>query len=379
MDSKKQQDETQPQVSQQPTFVSDEIDLLDILKILIQQKWLILGITVLCTTLAIGVAILLPKEYMAKLVIRPPSVDSVEKLNIVNVDSNEAEGYFFRIGSQELYQELIDNLRSNQLRRKFFKENDLFRFLSQKEDNKSEDAIFEYSFNKKLVVDIGKKKAKGNIKFVTIILKGEDPAQIADWLNNFVSFADKETIMAQTVASSLKVQLEKENLLQRIESLRSMGRKRRLDKIAQLEEAILVADKLGWVEQYSNLGIQYEQAKMGTLNMSFSLHNVPLYFRGSKALQAEIDVLKQRKNDDPFIPELGSLLNQLNFLSLLKQGTDNVHAMTLDRAAIADDRPIKPKKKNIVVLGFMLGLLLSVCVAFIRNMILTAKPSRVEQ
>ena len=371
MDSNKQSNEVPPQVYPQYAPMADEIDLLDIWRILMRQKWLILGITVFCTALAVGAALLLPRAYRAEVIMLPPLAETVEKLNVPNL-GGDSDSYFFKVESQELYHGLIENMQSNWLQRQFFDDNELTPLLSKKNDKRSEDVIFKEELSEKLVV-AGINKNRGEREFVTITFEGQNPDQIAGWLNTFVRLADNKTIMAQTQSFAMKVQRVKDSVSQRIESLRSVEKSRRFDLIARLDEAVVVAEKLGWVDQHSKLGIQYEQAKMDAINMSFSLQDVPLYLRGSNALKAEVDVLKQRKNDDPFIPELRGLQEQFNFLSSVRQDAENVHAMRLDRAAIADDRPIKPKRKLIVVLGFVLGALLSVFVAFIRNMVVTAK------
>jgi len=372
-----QQDKTpHPEYSQYNPKV-EEINLLDIWRVLVRQKWLILGIIVLCTMLSVGLALKLPREYRAKVIMLPPLPETVEKLNVPNIDDS-GELYFFEVKSQELYNDLIENLQSSRLQRQFFDENNLVRFLSEDKDNLPPEVIFEDMFREKFAVS-GMEKRGGKREFVTITLDGKNPEQIANWLNSFVSLADKEAIMEQTRSFLMKVQRTKDSVSQRIESLRYIGQARRLDIIAQLEEAVIIAKKLGWVEGPENLGALYEQVKENGPNMSFSLQEMPLYWRGSKALQAEINVLKQRQNDDPFIPGLRDLQERCNFLSSLKQNADNVHAMRIDRPATADKRPIKPNKKLIVVLGFVFGLLFSVFTAFIRNMIVTAKRTCVEK
>lgn len=380
MDSNPQHNEESQQVYPQYTPMNDEIDLLDIWRVFVGQKWLILGITALCTTLSIGVALLLPREYRAEVILMPPQAETIEKLNvsIMGYGDENSDGYFFKIEPQMLYQELIENFQSNQLQRQFFNENGLGRLLSKKDDKRSEDVIFEEEFSKKLAVT-GINKNKGKREFVTISLEGANPEQIADWLNSFVQLIDQKTIMAQTQAFSIKVERAKDSLLKRIQSLRATEQSRRLDTIARLEEAAVVAEKLGLIEGLDHPEIFHEQVKMDGMNLSFSLQEMPLYLRGSRALQAEMDVLKQRKGDDPFIPELRSLQEEYNFLSSVRQDVENIHAMRLDRAAVADERPIKPKRKLIVVLGFVLGFLFAVVVAFVGHMIVSTKQSSVRR
>jgi len=383
MDNNKLDNNTQHIVHPQDALFADEIDLLDLLRILMRHKQLIVGITAFCTILATGVAFLLPREYKAKLTIMPPSSVSVEVFNIPSIipsiipskknlpDSSEFEersALFYEVKPQDLYEDLVNTLMSRSLRFRFFKENDLFRLLAIKNDNLSESVLFEQKFSGKLDLT-GITKDIGQRDYVTITLVGENPKQIQGWLNDFVELADKTTIANQNKYFSAKVKMVKEDISKRIESLRTIEKAHRLDRIASLEEAFAVAEKLGLgngIDERTNI---YKQEDRDGVKMSFSLQEKPLFFRGTKTLKAEIDILKQRKNDDPFISELRILQEQFNLLSSLKQGAGEIHSMTVDGSVIVDDRPIKPKRKLIVVLGFVLGVLLSIFVTFIWNMV----------
>lgn len=374
MDNKIQNNESLQPVVNQTVLITDEIGLVDIVKVLIEQKLIIFVVTAICTSLAIAASLMLPQIYKVEAVILPPLAESVEKLNIPNIEEN-SDPYFFEIDAIELYSELIDNIKSNRLQRQYFVENQLFQFFKtsdEKNETRSEDEVFTNEFHEKLSVNGVKDDIKNN-RFITITFEGQRSDRIAEWLNGFIKLADEETINAQTRLFFKKVQRVKDSVFQRIESLRFMEQARRLDMIAQLEEAANIATLLGWIERPENPDFVYEEVEMRKLNMSFSLQEIPLYLRGAKVLHAEIDILKERKNDDPFIEDLRNLEQQYNFLSSVKQDTNNVHAMRIDRYAITDEKPIKPKRKLIVAIGFVFGLILSVVSVFIRNVFILSK------
>ncbi|MEA3468197.1 MAG: Wzz/FepE/Etk N-terminal domain-containing protein, partial [Thermodesulfobacteriota bacterium] len=241
MNRNEQDNEISSQMYQRYAPMADEIDLLDIWRILVAQKWLIFGITVFCTTLAVGAALLLPRAYRAEVSLLPPLAETIEQLNVPNIE--ESSGfYFFKVDSQELYHGLIENLQSNWLQRKFFDDNELAPLLSKKNDNRSVDIIFKEEFSKKLLVGgINNKRESG---FVTVTLEGQRPEQIAGWLNKFVQLADKKTIVAQTRSFAMKAQRVKDSVAERMSSLRSVEKARRFDLIARLDEAVVVAEKL---------------------------------------------------------------------------------------------------------------------------------------
>ena len=360
---------------------SDEIDVIDLWRILVQQKKLIIGITFVCTAAAIVVVFLLPREYRAEVLMLPPLAQNTEKLNILNIiDSVTAfrgstGHYFFQVKTDELYNDLITNLQSSRLQQRFFDDNALAGVLASKGDSRKNERIFQEGFREKMSVT-GLKKGKKNRGFVSITLQGKNSKQLADWLNNFVHFVDKETVAEKNQAFDTKVKRAKDSVQNQIASLRASEKSRRLDRIARLDEAVKVASQLGWVERPENPGFLYQQAKNGRMNMSFSLQEMPLYLRGVKALQAEINALKQRTNDDPFIPELRDMQEYLSFLSSIRQDVDDVHAMRIDQAAFVNGKPVKPKRKLIVVLGFILGFLLSIFIAFSRNILLSTKKEK---
>jgi chain length determinant protein (polysaccharide antigen chain regulator) len=345
----------------------DEINLLDISKIFFRQKWLILCTTFLCTAITIIIVLRLLPEYRSEVTLLPPLAETIEKLNIPNYEE-KGEEYFFKVDPQDLYTELILNLQSNHLRKQFFDNNNLLQHLSKTGDNRTENMIFQDDFSQKLSI-AGITPKKEDTEFIVITLEGSDPARIAEWLNSFIQLADQETISGQTRSFETKIRIMKNSISKKIESLRTTEKSRRLDTIAQFKEATIIARKLGWINQPENPVMQYEKANTRELDMSFSLQKMPLYLRGAKALQAEIDVLSDRKNDDPFIPDLRSLQEKLNFLSSVTQDTSNIHSMRLDQAAIVSEHPVKPKRKLLIIVGFISGFIFSLIIALLRNAI----------
>ena len=384
MDNNTSHNEVTPQVNQIDAHVAGEIDLLDIMRILMHQKTLIIGIIVLCTALAVGVALLLPREYEAELIMLPSLAETVEKLNVpgigksVSVIDQSSPKYFFEVDSQKLYSDLIENLQSIELQRQFFDENEMVRFLSVEDGDQPAEQIFLEKFSDKLVVK-GIKGYKIDMKksgFISIILEGRNPDQISDWLNRFVDLADQETIKSQVKSFSMKTQRLRSTISERIESLRTTEKSRRLDLIEQFKEAVVIADAIGLTEQV-NISLAPYDKLVEKMGLTSNPAETPLYLRGSNALRAELKMLKERKNDDPFIPDLRGLQEDMNFLSSLKQDVDGVHAMRVDLRAVPDSRSVKPKRKLIVILGFIVGFFLAVFMAFVRHVVVTEKQSNV--
>ena len=65
--------------------------------------------------------------------------------------------------------------------------------------------------------------------------------------------------------------------------------------------------------------------------LNISKSSTPLYYRGYRALNAEINILKNRKSDDPFISGLRDLQEKLVLLTSIKIETEGQHAVTVDQ------------------------------------------------
>ena len=76
---------------------------------------------------------------------------------------------------------------------------------------------------------------------------------------------------------------------------------------------------------------------------------------------------KQRPNDEAFVDRIRDLQKELDQLDVHNINMENVSVVTIEQQAYVDERPVKPKKALIILLAGMLGLMLGVMAAFIRN------------
>ncbi|WP_449392824.1 GNVR domain-containing protein [Eoetvoesiella caeni] len=96
-------------------------------------------------------------------------------------------------------------------------------------------------------------------------------------------------------------------------------------------------------------------------------HDDALYLRGSKALQSELNQLKSRVTDDSFIPELPDLIKNLALLNSINMQPEGFSVARIDRAAVAPEYPVKPRKALSVVMGVILGGFLGIFLALMRK------------
>ena len=107
------------------------------------------------------------------------------------------------------------------------------------------------------------------------------------------------------------------------------------------------------------------------MNVGRETATTPLYYLGYEALMTEIEILRNRESDDPFIIGLRDLQEQLAMLKSVKLDEGKMHAVLLDQAAYPPKIPFRPNRKMIVSLstvgGFFAGILLAFFIEYVQN------------
>ncbi|WP_237034802.1 LPS O-antigen chain length determinant protein WzzB [Aquipseudomonas alcaligenes] len=337
---------------------TEDIDLLELMLLLWEQKLLIVAITVLLGVVALGYAYLSPRVYEAKASVLPPRLSEISAYNLGRVEAGLEE---FKVA--DVYAVFTRNLNSQALRQRFFDEVYL---PAQGAEGAavSRDALWA-RFSQALVVSNPQPKVRPDYYEVTGRL--DDPQRVADWVNRYIAMASEYSTltMQQNVLSEINTRVQA--LQNRIDVLRSGAKIQREDRVTRLNEALVIAEAAG---------IQAPLDSPATVMVSLvkdaetlrSDQN-QLYMRGAKAIKAELGVLSQRKTDDPFIPELYALRTQLAFLKSIDVKPGNVAVFTLDRAAEAPEQPANMRKSLILMIGIGVGGILGVFAALIRGLV----------
>jgi LPS O-antigen subunit length determinant protein (WzzB/FepE family) len=211
--------------------------------------------------------------------------------------------------------------------------------------------------------------------------------------------ASKEAQIAQLTENDA---LEKVQLLDELEALREELKALRQNRIMQLEEAIAIAKALGIKKPTTPSSLGNTSRSTGNvIRTEVNSHQNPLYFMGTEALNAErdtllvrkndeftsarivdiktklkllehnrkVEMLKARENEDLFLSELAENRKEISRLKNLKVDMDKLKIVHIDQVAIEPVSPVKPNKKMIVAVGFVLGGMLGLFIALIRSMI----------
>lgn len=332
----------QNQPLQQPApYQDDEIDLFELWNNLWEQKILIIAVTAVITILGGLVAFVKTPLYQSTAFFLPPQKQDVQLLNPkVHGVSNNAEN---------VYKRFLTNMQSRSLRFEFFEQQNLLTVYST-DPAASSYKVFDKEFNQALKVSLPKKGQDGD--FVSVSFELSDSVRSAELLNEFTDLA--QSITKQQILDEINFEVETKikELGEQIEAKRQLAAQRRSDRVAELEEALVVAKSIG----LDNPRIDQAANK---LNME--------YMRGTKAIEAELSVLKNRQTDDPFISGLRDLQEQVEYLKSIKIDPELVKVVRVDQSAQVPTSPIKPNKKLIVAVALVLGGMLGVFIALIRS------------
>ncbi|QXH96586.1 chain-length determining protein [Pseudomonas ogarae] len=328
---------------------ADEIDLIELVRGLWAQRWLIIGVALLVTAGAAAYAFVSKPVYEAKLFIVPPTQNGIAELNYGRGGkSSDLDPYSI----QYVYDVFARNLQGESLRQTFF--NDIYLpSLDESQRRGALDRLY-VRFSRELVI---KGPSKDTPDRFSVTVQGGDPVRATEWVKAYVKraseAAESELIKNVTTEASVKAR----NLEQRIVSLRETAQRLREDRIQQLREALKIAEAIGLTTPRTN--------SSGVVDITVEADNRMDYQRGSKALAAEINALESRASDDAFISNLRSLQMRYNFYRMLNIDPERISVYRQDGSVEVPGSPIKPKKILIIGLAFFAGLVLGVFIALV--------------
>jgi chain length determinant protein (polysaccharide antigen chain regulator) len=321
----------------------DEINLLDLWRVLARQWKVICAIIGLSVLGAVAYVFLATPVYEAQAVVKPPESKYVEALNIPGIS---------QISSADIFAKFTGNLKSGALRQQFVDENPQFSSLRNNEPQIKE----------------GAKNEAGS---VFLSLQGNEAKLVADWMNGFILLAEKRTIDDFFDTIEVKIANQKKEIEKQLQIGRDFASQRRLDRIALLVNQIVIAraSKI-FDRQIYGYSVAKESQKFG---VTVDTLQGPMYMRGVKELTAEKEELERRKDDEPFIAgfrDKQESLAQLDAgLKQLQAARTMAHAVTVDQPAIEAKRPVKPSGMRVLALSIVLGVITGIFTAFWVNLV----------
>lgn len=403
----------------------NEIDIAEVVQSIWQQRAIVLLFTGIGFTAAVLYATLATPVFEVSTSIRPVNTTNLDELN---------ESGLYKIDPVEALQRIGSAMESYDVRLKFFTTYPQY-LAPIKVVGNSIEATFE-NFNRGafLLTQIDPKKSASLSPAINLTLnypKGMDGVGI---INDFTSFVVKsetenigsnlKTLVANRIgkieknlesqkaayeantSSSIAKLLEKDKIKQQmlqdeLKALRAQLQTRKQNRIKELEEAISIAKQLGILKPStpSSLSDAGSAREGNTIRTEVNNQQIPLYFMGQLALEAErttlisrrsddftepridqiqkelsllannreVNALKDRENPELFVKGFSDSRAELTRLKNLNVNYDQLDLVNIDKTASEPQSPIKPKKSLIVGLGLLFGLTLGVVVALSRR------------
>jgi chain length determinant protein (polysaccharide antigen chain regulator) len=335
-------------------YREDEISLYDLYHVLVKRKNLI-AIVLAAVLIVCGIYLLItPRIYQISAILLPPSPSDLYLTNIdVSKENKRKPADIFKLFGQEII--------SSEKWHDFTKaEKKLF-------PDASVNDLLDNPF--KLAKD---KDFPGEHTLVNF--ETTDRARSAEIVQHYLKFVEQRFTdsLIQQVSQDIKHQTKALEL--DIQFERQSARQQRMDKIAQLEADLAIAKKLNITENlFFNLAGKASDNKTGVFNVFTGNTTVPTYLRGSKVIAAELDSLRQRESDDPYIPTLRQKQDELVKLGKVRFTPDSFHPYRLDGEINKPRSPSKPRKKLVLLLGAVLGLFLGIFAAFVAEFVSKAR------
>ncbi|MGO2451789.1 GNVR domain-containing protein [Pseudomonas taetrolens] len=407
---------------------SDGVDFVALVRAVWLQKNIIIAASVLCGLAAWGYASLVTPEYQVSSVIRPAAINELDALNRSGVYTLPPSEALLKVGaSLESYDTRLGFFRANQalfsqferpgrtLEQSFehFNRSSLKLILPDpnKADSLGAFIGLELSYPEGVdgvqilngfvdyAVDAEQKQIAADLKVIVNNRLTELRGKIDAARSNYES--EKSAQIATLLESD---NIKRAQLQDELKALRQQLKVGRFDRIAELNEAIGIAKSLGIQKPTTPLALGGSTDASNTNVMRTEINNqqTPLYFMGVDALEAERTALQNRKTDDFTEARIAKIAHELQLLQsnreveVLKQrqnedlflsgvqplraevvrlgnvgslDTSNIKLVAVDRMALEPMEPIKPKKVLVVVLGLLLGGFLGVLIALVRHFV----------
>ena len=408
-----------------PVRSSDEIDVVALSKSVWRQKKLLLLVTLGCGLIAVCYAFLATPEYKISSVLRPAAINDLDALNRSEIYQLPPAEALLKVGAAlESYDTRLAFFRANQ---KLFE-----RFVQPGQTLEQSFEAFNRNSIHLILPDADKKNPlSAYVKLEMTYPEGIDGVAI---LNGFVDYAiviERQRISADldvivknrinelkgkfdSARSNYEVEkeakiaslgerdtLKRAQLQDELKALRSQLKALRDDRIAQLNEAIGIAKSLGIQKPTtpSALGESRNAGASSVMRTEVNNQQIPLFFMGVEALNAELVALKQRKsddftdariaqiakelqllasnrevevlntrkNEDIFLAGVEPLRAEMTRLSSLNIDMTGLKLVTVDQQALEPLAAASPNRLLIVLLGLVGGAVLAICIALVRS------------
>lgn len=323
--------------------LNEEISLTELLDA-VKQGWKsIATCTVAGAALATALAFALPKKYEVAFYIDKPFANQLLEVNLGRTPLTGLP----TVTPEEVYGYFQKELLADSSKIRFFNEVYLPAQKKQPQDEQEKLALQEAVLKQQVQVIEPKPKGRQELQ-IRVVAPTADEA--VKWARDFLRFTDQEAHTTWLADVKSSIQLAIVNTEKDLQEKLALAKQVRQDRSIQLEEALKVAQAVGQ---------QGPQLTSGRLPSQDSVAGFAdgsrMYARGAKSLQAELEVLKNRKDDMPFMDGLREVEVKLKLLKAQQPEAQQFPMYRIDGDVIKPTRPFFPKKSLFLLAGLFVG------------------------
>jgi chain length determinant protein (polysaccharide antigen chain regulator) len=298
----------------------DELSVLDLLKILWQQKKLVLGSIVLGCLVSSSYLFLSPPIYEAKIIITAPTTGDISQLNVGRSYSQYSPIKAFNYS--EVYRLYSVTLLSNATKQLFFRQ--IYLPTLQKKANKINENKLYNSYLKNIIV---KTDFLSNPIKYTILARNEDPLVATKLVRLYVSVAKKESMEKLLGHINNQNKAYAEELQRKINGIQNALVHNQEEQINKVKNIIRIA---------KSAGIQ---------NPIFTSNNL-----------------------DDLGPKLRQLEYDYNYYKNMSISTDSIKMFRTDGRIMIPQTPAFPNNYLVMAVGLLAGLILGSLIGISRGL-----------
>ena len=364
---------------------NNEIDLIELIKVLWNKKLWILLCACFFTVIAGIYAFTAKEQWTSSSIVVPPKVANLG--DYLSFRSEYASILDIKDFSQDRVKETVFNdfkmaLFSRSLKEAFFSQSKWFNTYSAKNTNSEEakQKLLSNLIDKNLIVTIPDPKKDLNPIGVSVSFAAETPKEAQDVLLDYIQFVNqwvlaenKKDFLANINLVLSELEVQKNKIERDTETVRQI-------QLENLTTALDIAKSAG-IKDYSKSlsgNVSVPEVLLGDAKVPFSDSKLSdgsyLFMLGEKYLQAQVDTLKNA----PLVYPLNyyNIEKQANLLNVLEKKVEKESAVRGYYYLSEPDYPVnkdKPKKGLIIVIGFIIGLILSTFIILLSSLIQSTK------
>ncbi len=341
----------------------DELNLLDILRVLWRYRWVILTITFLFTLVSLVYCLLVQDRYSVQTKIQTVVDPHEEKLRAEN---SELKSIYPDSGIAFEY--CLQNIKNRKVQAQFWKD----KISIENQNIKKTDFLNDLTVN-------GPPRNQRLPQVVVVSFKGDNPDNATAILNELIQYINEYTrkevldylslnTEARVIASKGRLdsleRIEKAKIQQKLSSIEldiSIEKNRELQKLDnslyELKNKIsLVAlqEKYQMKKQLNELLEQRTLAeKIGVVKMPENLSGKPAYMRGIQAIDNEIVLVQKKLNSNDGIPKSCYQIELEENVKSIQAKLDkkNISSPALDDLFFKKDKLQQLEKKDYPIEG----------------------------